>query len=175
METSPKSVEREWREDDLKEKDEDEEPRDAFEVNGNAREDNTNVWTDDAESTHTAFKEDVITSKFEDDGDWAPNLFYAYARRVSKISQVRTWCMLKRMNRQMILASLASSSLSPLLAYALNGGHCYSSTSAARLRMPGKDHNSFPSQATIYLAGHGSTRHFHTCVRNGCTANWAMQ
>ena len=82
MESSPKSVESAWREDELREKDEDEEPRDAFEAGVEGREGSANGWVDDAASTHTAFKEDVIASKFEDDGEWAPNLFYAYARRV---------------------------------------------------------------------------------------------
>jgi hypothetical protein len=75
MAESPKSVETVWRGDEAKEYEEE-----ALEENGNgARE---VVWNDDAASTHTAFKEDLQTSKFEDEGEWAPNLFYAYARRV---------------------------------------------------------------------------------------------
>ena len=75
MEQSPKSMDNEWKEEDLRENEED-----ALEdsVNG-ARE---VVWMDDAASTHTAFKEDIQASKFEDEGEWAQNLFYAYARRV---------------------------------------------------------------------------------------------
>jgi hypothetical protein len=93
MEHSPQS-EGSWREDVLREKDEDEgivgekdehdaPERDASEGAGSMRVDSVNNdWVDDAASTHTAFREERMAGKFEDDGDWAPNLFYAYARRV---------------------------------------------------------------------------------------------
>lgn len=57
-----------------------EEPGDASEVLNRVREGVGAAWMDDAASTHTAFKKE--TSKFEDGGEWAQNLFYAYARRV---------------------------------------------------------------------------------------------
>lgn len=84
MEASPRS-EGSWREDVVREKDEE----DGQDVNGGTRVDSVNNdWADDAASTHTAFREERPSSKVEveDEGDWAPNLFYAYARRVQQFS-----------------------------------------------------------------------------------------
>jgi hypothetical protein len=85
---SPKDV---WREDEVlgrEEADAEEQGEHALEGVNGARE---VLWSDDAASTHTAFKEEVqrTSSSFEEEGEWAQNLFYAYARRVGVTQYTR--------------------------------------------------------------------------------------
>jgi hypothetical protein len=69
----------EAREDDVKEQDE--EHGDTSSLDNGTRE--NGGWLDDNASTGTAFREEL--NKFESEGEWAQNLFYAYARRVCSL------------------------------------------------------------------------------------------
>ncbi|KIW02010.1 uncharacterized protein PV09_06516 [Verruconis gallopava] len=77
MEASPRTTLEPTAEEDRKE----EEHGDVVEYSGVAKDGfNAAGWTDnDAASTHTAFRDEL--PKSECDGEWAQNLFYAYARR----------------------------------------------------------------------------------------------
>jgi hypothetical protein len=85
-ERQPAELVEESREDDAKEHEEEE--GDVSSLNNVVHE--GAAWLDDAASTGTAFREE--TSKFESDGEWAQNLFYAYARRVRHLYRIRECC-----------------------------------------------------------------------------------